>query len=191
MLSAIRSKTTGWIAKILFLLLILAFGVWGIGDIFRGDQAQKPVVQVGDVKYSQGEFQRDLKQQLDQFQRTQGIPLTAQQFAQFGGVARILAQAVNRSSLQVYAQQQGLGVSQATAISEIQANPQLQNEQKQFDRNRFVALLDQLNLSEGAYVDEIRSDLVNRGLYRAMLAGITVPDKLTNEVYLHDQEQRT
>jgi peptidyl-prolyl cis-trans isomerase D len=84
-----------------------------------------------------------------------------------------------------------MGVSQATAVSEIQANPQFQNEQKQFDRNRFTAALDQANMSEAGYVDEIRTDLINRGLYRAMLTGITIPQKMQTEVYLHDQEQRT
>src|ERR1051326_1425043 len=112
MLSAIRSRATGWIAKILFGLLIVAFAVWGIGDIFRGDQAQKPVVQVGDVKYSQAEFQRDLKQQLDRFSQQQGFQITAQQFAQFGGIAQIVAQAVNRNTLKVFAEDQGIGVSQ-------------------------------------------------------------------------------
>jgi len=192
MLSAIRSKTTGWIAKILFLLLIVAFGVWGIGDIFRGDRAQKPVVQVGDVKYSQAEFQRDLKQQLDRFSQQQGFQITAQQFAQFGGISQIVAQAVNRSTLKVFAQDQGMGVSQATAIAEIQANPQFQSETtKQFDRNRFEAALQQTNMSEAGYVGEVASDLVNRGLYRALLGGIVVPQKLAGEVYLHDQESRT
>ena len=191
MLSAIRSKTTGWIAKILFGLLIVAFAVWGIGDIFRGDQAQKPVIQVGDVKYSQAEFQRDLKQQLDRFSQQQGFQITAQQFAQFGGVTQIIAQAVNRSTLKVFAEKQGMGVSQATAVAEIQANPQFQDAQKQFDRNRFVAALDQANMSEAGYVQEVQTDLVNRGLYRAMLTGIVVPEKLATEVYLHDQEQRT
>ncbi len=191
MLSAIRSKTTGWIAKILFVVLIVAFGVWGIGDIFRGDQTQKPVIQVGDVKYTQAEFQHDLKLQLDQFQRAQGIQLTAQQFAQFGGVSRIIDQAVERSALKVFAEQQGIGVSQATAVTEIQADPQFQNEQHQFDRNRFLAALDQVNMSEGGYVEEVRNDLVNRGLFRALLTGVTAPKKMATEVYLYDQEQRT
>ena len=35
MLQAIRSRATSWVVKILFLLLILSFGIWGIGDIFR------------------------------------------------------------------------------------------------------------------------------------------------------------
>jgi peptidyl-prolyl cis-trans isomerase D len=192
MLSAIRSRATGWIAKILFGLLIVAFAVWGIGDIFRGDQQQKPVAQVGDIKYSQAEFQRDLKQQLDRFSQAQGFQITAQQFAQFGGVAQIVAQAVNRSTLKVFAEQQGIGVSQATAVAEIQANPQFENETtKQFDRNRFTAALDQANMSEGAFVDEVRADLANRGIYRAMLGGIVVPKSMATEVYLHDEEQRT
>ena len=50
MLSAIRAHTTGWIAKILFVTLIVAFGVWGIGGIFRGQQQQEPVAQVGKVR---------------------------------------------------------------------------------------------------------------------------------------------
>ncbi len=191
MLSAIRHKTTGWIAKILFVVLIVAFGVWGIGDIFRGDQTEKPVAQVGDVKYSQAEFQRDLKQQLDRFSQAQGFQITAQQFAQFGGIAQIIAQAVNRSTLRVFTEQQGIAVSQATAVAEVQADPQFQDEQKQFDRNRFLAALDRINMSEGGYVDEVRADLMNRGLYRAILGGIVVPKQVATEVYLHDQEQRT
>ena len=35
MLQAIRSKAGSFVVKLLFALLILTFGVWGIGDIFR------------------------------------------------------------------------------------------------------------------------------------------------------------
>jgi peptidyl-prolyl cis-trans isomerase D len=191
MLTAIRSKTSSWIAKILFVLLIVAFGVWGIGDIFRGDKAQSPVAEIGDVQYSQAEFRRDLKLELERFSQSQGVQLTAQQFAQFGGVAQVIAQAVNRSLLKVFAARQDIGISQQTAVTEIQADPQFKNEQGQFDRDRFVAGLDRLNLSEAAYVEEIRTDLVNRSIYRAILTGIDVPKPLANEIYLYTQEQRT
>ncbi len=88
MLTSIRSKSTGLIAKILFGLLIAAFALWGIGDIFRNDPQQKPVATIGNIKYSQSEFRRDLKQGMDRFaQQMQGMQCTAQQFAQFGGVA--------------------------------------------------------------------------------------------------------
>ncbi len=35
MLQAIRSKAGSFVVKALFALLILTFGIWGIGDIFR------------------------------------------------------------------------------------------------------------------------------------------------------------
>jgi peptidyl-prolyl cis-trans isomerase D len=191
MLTSIRSKSTGLIAKILFGLLIVAFALWGIGDIFRNDPAQKPVATIGSIKYSQNEFRRDLKQAMDRFgQQMQGMQFTAAQFAQFGGVAQVVSQALNRNSLKVFAQDHGLGVSQATAVAEIQADPQFQNTARQFDRNRFVLALDQLGLSEGGYVNEVQSDLVNQALYRAVLSGITVPKPFADQLYLFQAEER-
>lgn len=191
MLTSIRSKSTSLVAKILFGLLILAFALWGIGDIFRGDQTQKPVATIGSIKYSQAEFRRDLKQAMDRFgQQMQGMQFTAAQFAQFGGVAQVIAQAINRNSLKVYAQEHGLGVSQATAVAEIQADPQFQNTARQFDRNRFMLALDQLGMSESGYVNEVQGDLVNQALYRAILSGITVPKPFAEQLYLHQAEER-
>jgi peptidyl-prolyl cis-trans isomerase D len=192
MLTSIRSKSTSFVAKILFGLLIVAFALWGIGDIFRNDPQQKPVATIGNIKYSQNEFRRDLKQGMDRFaQQMQGMQFTAQQFAQFGGVAQVVAQAINRNSLKVYSQEHGLGVSQATAVAEIQADPQFQNTQRQFDRNRFDLTLDRMGLSEAGYVAEVQSDLINQALYRAVLSGISVPKPLADEVYLHQAEERT
>jgi peptidyl-prolyl cis-trans isomerase D len=192
MLTSIRNKSTSLVAKILFGLLIVAFALWGIGDIFSHDQAQKPVATIGNIKYSQNEFRRDLKQAMDRFAaQMQGMQFTAQQFAQFGGVAQVVAQAINRNSLKVYARDHGLGVSQATAVAEIQADPQFQNEQRQFDRNRFVLVLDRLGMSEGGYVSEVQNDLVNQALYRAVLSGIAVPGPMADEIYLNQAEERT
>ena len=35
MLQFIRNFAGSWVVKILFVLLILSFGIWGIGDVFR------------------------------------------------------------------------------------------------------------------------------------------------------------
>jgi peptidyl-prolyl cis-trans isomerase D len=192
MLTSIRSKSTGLVAKILFGLLIVAFALWGIGDIFSHDQAAKPVATIGSIKYSQNEFRRDLKQAMDRFAaQMQGVNFTAQQFAQFGGVAQVVAQAINRNSLKVYALEHGLGVSQATAVAEIQSDPQFQNEQRQFDRNRFLVGLDRLGLSEVGYVSEVQTDLVNQALYRATFSGIAVPQPIAEEIYLSQAEERS
>ena len=90
MLTSIRSKTSSMVVKILFVVLIAAFALWGIGDIFRGDQTQKSVAEIGDVQYTQAEFREDLKNAINQFSQSQGFQITAQQFAQLGGVNQVL-----------------------------------------------------------------------------------------------------
>jgi peptidyl-prolyl cis-trans isomerase D len=191
MLATIRSKTTGLVAKILFGALILAFALWGIGDIFRGDKAAKPVAQVGDLQYSQNEFRRDLKQALDNFTRTQHFQITAQQFAQFGGLNQVLGGAQQRLMWQVFADRQGLGVSQEAAVAEIQADPEFQDSQRKFDRNRFLVALDQASLSEAGYVERIRQMLVFQAIQNAMFGGIAVPAGMAKDVYLYAEEQRS
>ncbi|HSK39177.1 MAG TPA: SurA N-terminal domain-containing protein, partial [Arenibaculum sp.] len=51
MLQALRSKVGSWVVKILFVLLIASFGVWGVGDVFRG-QVSTTVAEVGDAEIS-------------------------------------------------------------------------------------------------------------------------------------------
>ena len=48
MLQFIRSQVTSIFVKILFVLLIVSFAIWGIGDVFFGSPAGKVAVQVGD-----------------------------------------------------------------------------------------------------------------------------------------------
>jgi peptidyl-prolyl cis-trans isomerase D len=36
MLDALRRGATGWVAKILFALLVLSFAIWGVADVFTG-----------------------------------------------------------------------------------------------------------------------------------------------------------
>ena len=50
MLNFIRSHAASWVVKVLFVMLILSFAAWGIGDIFRLQHQAGPVITVGDVK---------------------------------------------------------------------------------------------------------------------------------------------
>ena len=56
MLQAIRSKAGSFVVKLLFVLLILTFGIWGIGDIFRTASSDTSVATVEALflKLSQG-----------------------------------------------------------------------------------------------------------------------------------------
>ena len=65
MLQSIRSRASSWVIKILFLVLILAFGVWGIEDIFRGPGQRSTVATVGSTSISVAELNSEFRRQVD------------------------------------------------------------------------------------------------------------------------------
>ena len=55
MLDTLRRAAQSWLAKLLLIVLVLSFGVWGIsGTMFQG--AGNSIVTVGDTRVTQNEF---------------------------------------------------------------------------------------------------------------------------------------
>ncbi len=189
MLSTIRGKAKSWIVKILFVFLILAFAAWGIGDIFANRTVGKPVLKVGAMQYSRQEFARDLQERLKQF-RQQGLSINAQQFAALGGIEQILSTATNRLLLEQYSDELGLTVPQNVAIAEIQSNPAFQGAGGKFDRDRFLAVLQQNGLSEGGFVAMVQEDLRRQQLIGPSFATVVAPKALVDTIFAYEGETR-
>ena len=49
MLQTMRNLTQSWVFKGLMLILVISFGIWGIGDIFRGNPMQRIVAKSGKI----------------------------------------------------------------------------------------------------------------------------------------------
>ncbi|WP_119303347.1 peptidylprolyl isomerase [Dongia deserti] len=190
MLTSIRGKAKSWIFKILFGILIIAFAAWGIGDIFARRDLSKPVLQVGDLAYTQQEFDRDLRRRLQQF-RQQGLDINVQQFAALGGVDQILSQQTSQMLLRQYADRLGLTIPQAVAIGDIQNNPAFRNAAGQFDRDRFLALLSQSGLSEAGYVQMRRDEMRLQQLTGPAFGALSTPPVLSDRVFAYLNEERT
>ena len=190
MLTSIRGKAKSWIVKVLFGFLILAFAAWGIGDIFANRGLTKPVLRVGDLTYSQQDFDRDLRRKLQQFQQ-QGLDINAQQFAALGGVDQILTQQTSQMLLRHYADRLNLTIPQAVTIADIQSNPSFRNAAGQFDREQFLALLGQNGLSEAGYV-QLRSDEMRlQQLTGPTFAAVSAPPVLNDRIYAYLNETRS
>jgi peptidyl-prolyl cis-trans isomerase D len=190
MLTTIRGKAKSWIVKVLFGFLIIAFAAWGIGDIFAQRDLSRPVLEVGDLTYTQQEFDRDLQRRLQQF-RQQGLDINAQQLAALGGVDQILSRQTSEMLLRQYADQLNLTVPQAMAIADIQSNPAFRNAAGQFDRNQFLGVLSQNGLSEGAYVQARQDEMRMQQLIDPAFGALTTPPVLTDRIYAYLNEKRT
>ena len=97
MLQAIRSRAGSFVVKVLFALLILTFGIWGIGDIFRTRGTDTVVATVGDQSIRAEELQTALRRALEQLSARFGSAIDLQQAKQLGLVDQTLAQLIDRS----------------------------------------------------------------------------------------------
>ena len=193
MLSSIRKHSRSWVVKALFALLIAAFAGWGIGaDMFSGARTAQPILKIGkNFEYTAVDFDRELKLSLQRLSQIQGVQVTPEMFAAFGGAQRLVDQAESKGLLQAYGEELGIDVPQQAAIQVIEADPDFANQTGQFDRQRFEYVLRQLGQSEAQYVETIRGQLRANQILVALMGGVQAPEPLVRAVYLYTQEQRS
>jgi peptidyl-prolyl cis-trans isomerase D len=95
MLQFIRSKAGSLIVKILFAVLIFAFGAWGIGDIFRQrTAAETTVATVGGIKIQADELQNAVRQEVERLRPMFGGNFDLEQAKAFGITNTVLERLV-------------------------------------------------------------------------------------------------
>lgn len=189
MLQALRSTVGSWVVKILFVLLILSFAVWGIGDIFRG-RTDTTVAEVGDVKISTQELDNAFRQELNRLRQMLGGQIDAEQARQLGLVDQTLEQLVQRTLLSQAADEAGLRVSDQLVLSELREEPAFRNQLGQFDPDQFRRILAANQLTEEGYVQILRSEIKRTQLVGAVAAGAQAPAPLVEDLFRRQAERR-
>ena len=191
MLQAIRSRAGSYVVKVLFALLILTFGIWGIGDIFRSRGTDTAVATVGDQSIRAEELQTALRRALEQLSARFGSTIDAQQAKQLGLVDQTLAQLIDRSLIDQEAAHLGLDVSEDLIRSVITANPSFRGSDGRFDRGLFGSVLAANNLTEDQYVALLRHDIPRNDLLHAVTAGAAAAQPVVDLLYRYRNEKRT
>lgn len=190
MLQAIRSTVGSWVVKILFVLLILSFGVWGIGDMFRGGGASNTVAEVGPVEVGRGELDQEFRRQMERLRPLFGGALTADQARQFGLVDQSLNSIVQRTLFDLAARDAGVAVNDAVVRHRIGEEPAFRNAQGKFDPNQFQTVLRNNNLTESMYVASLRHEIARTLVAGAVAAGAKPPQPLVEALYRQRGERR-
>src|SRR5579883_2169632 len=190
MLQVIRSKASSIVVKILFGLLVISFGIWGIGDIFRNRGVDTTVATVGDRKIDTQELSQEVRQDAERLRGMfRGATLSTEQLKQFGIVDTALQRLINRNLIDLEIKHLGLAVGDEAVRQAILANPAFRNQQGVFDRGIYQAVLANQHLSERQYEALLRTDMVRTQLNQALIAGITPPPELVDQLY-HMREER-
>ena len=188
MLDALRRGAQTPVAKLLFGILCVSFGIWGVADVFRG-WGQGSVAKVGGTEITAEEFRRSYQDELDRISRQTKQRLSAEQGHTFGLDRQVLAQMIAGAAIEAHANQLGLAISDKTLAQGIQSDPNFQTDGK-FNRQGFEGLLQQIGLTEQGFLNLRRKDELRGAIVGAFIKGQTVPKPLLDLMHAYNQEKR-
>ena len=189
MLNVLRQQAASWVVKVLLLLLVVSFGIWGIGDVFFRGSHNPSVASVGGAPIPASELADNFSRALSNLQRRVGGTIDRQQAIQLGLMQQTLQDLIARRLIDLRAHDMGLTVADDTLREMITANPMFQTAGK-FDRDRFEQLLHANGLTEQGYLASLRQDAVTSTLTGSLAGPVTVPATLVDALYRYRNEQR-
>ncbi|MBN9279034.1 MAG: SurA N-terminal domain-containing protein [Hyphomicrobium sp.] len=190
MLQSLRRGVKGIFVQALIGLLVIAFAVWGIADVFQG-RGQTSLARIGTTEISQDQFQQALQLEISGLSRQFGRRLTVEQARQFGIDQRVLSRLIGTAAIDTHAKELGLYLSDAAIAEAIRNDPTFQGVGGQFDRNFFTEILRQNGLSEQRYFAERRAEEVREQLTETLAGGNVPPDYLLQVLHRYQGETRT
>ncbi|MGQ2902528.1 MAG: SurA N-terminal domain-containing protein [Neoaquamicrobium sediminum] len=190
MLNSLRNAARSWIAKLLLVMLVLSFAVWGIsGQIFGGLGSN--VLTAGDTRVSILEYRLAYDRQLSLLSQQFGVPVTREQAQQFGVDNRVLSQLAAGAVLDEQAREMRLGLSRDRLAAMTAEDPAFQGADGRFDRNQFDFVLRQIGMRPEDYLKNREQAAVRQQIIEAVSDGMTAPDAFLRAVSLYQGEDRT
>ncbi|MEE8438166.1 MAG: SurA N-terminal domain-containing protein, partial [Micropepsaceae bacterium] len=133
--------------------LVLAFGLWGVGDIFRG-AISDAVAEVGDTEITGVQLSRELQARMRAMGQQMNTNFTMEQARQFGMDEIVLQELLSSAALKEVADDLGLTASNDMVLEAIQAQPTFQG----LNGLQIIQTLNSSGYTEQAYVEIVRSD---------------------------------
>ncbi|MFC5385965.1 SurA N-terminal domain-containing protein [Aquamicrobium segne] len=192
MLDSLRKAAGTWVAKILLLILVLSFAVWGIsGQVSGVLGGHETVVRVGGTSVSVNEYRLAHDRQTNALSQQFGQRLTQEQINMLGLNQQVLAQLVSGALLDEQARKMGLGISQDRLAALTHEDPAFQGANGQFDRRMFDYVLQQVGMHPEDYLHNRAQVARRQQIIEAATDGIKAPDAFLKAFALYQGEDRT
>lgn len=190
MLDALRRGASKGPAKVLFILLIFSFGIWGIGDVVRGVGGNPPAITVGDVEVMPQTVQSAFQREVERLRGILGPDITAERARDLGVLDQVIAQLARQAVIDAAAADLGVQPAAEDLRQRITTIPAFQNGQGHFDRAVFRRVLAQNNLTEEQFLRGLSQDLTREVLLGAASAGALAPTSLVVPLFERVAEER-
>jgi peptidyl-prolyl cis-trans isomerase D len=189
MLDSMRRGVSNLFTKALLALLVVAFAIWGIGDVIRR-QTQGALATVGKTEITSEEFRQAYQDEIQSISRRLGRRLTAEQAKILGVESRALARLIGFAALDLHAKSLGLAVSDTIVANIVRGDPAFQAA-GQFSAPQFRQLISQYGYtSEQQYLQARRRDIMREQLTETLAANIVPQAALIEALHRYREETR-
>ena len=191
MLTALRRLASTWVAKALFVLLVVSFGIWGIGDTVRNLGRDTALARVNGQPIEMEEAQAALRREMQRLSRTVGS-----RFENDPRVRRAMAeQAVDGLVLDRVLRDEtarlGVAVPDAVVREFVFSLPGFRGPAGGgFSRAAFESFLRENGLTERDFLSLARADIARQQVSTAVRAGAAAPSVLARRLLQWRDQQR-
>jgi len=190
MAESIGGKIRNVMVAILIGLLVVAFAVWGVNDVFT-QRAGNSVLTVGDAKVTSQEFEDAFERELQTINRDQGSSITNQQAYARGMHNQVLQRLLTDTVIGIDADQLGVGVNRRVARNIVKDIPSFQNELTgEFSEEKLNNRLAQNRITRRQFEDDIFRSLRRQQTVPAIIGGLEAPSDFATQRYNFITEQR-
>jgi peptidyl-prolyl cis-trans isomerase D len=191
MLESIRAHLRGWPVRILMAVLVVAFAIWGIGDVFRGGIGGDVVAEVGGVEITGTELRREFEQNYRNLQQRGATGIDRQQAIQLGLMQQSLQGLIADRLVMAHAHDLGVTIADSTLAERVREDPSFQNAAGAFDRERVALIARSMGLSEDMLLEDVRADMLRNEMLRAVTQPVQAPETTARQIWLRDNETRS
>lgn len=189
MLETLRKSTGSLVVKILFGILILSFGVWGIGDMVRGGAGAQPAITVGEVEIGPLYVRQEFQRQVERLRQLFGPDMTSDTARQMGVLDDTISQVVSSATLDMAARDMGIVVTE-DALRRAVLQEQAFQVGGTFSRDQFLRVLAANNMTEDRYIASLRDELRRSRLIQPVAVNGAAPQPLAEALFRYRNEGR-
>lgn len=193
MISMFRRSLDHWVVRGLFLVMVVAFVIWGVGDVLRQIFFNSPTwvakvdgQTIGGQQF-QSEFQRAMVQATQRL--PQGQEPTAKMRAQIGEI--VLQRMITEAALQHDLDRLHVVTPDAAIRSVVFALPQFHDSSGKFSRQVMASLLANNGLTQDQFLENVRQKLSQQQLLQAVAVGAHASKTETNTLFEAEYEKRS
>ena len=189
MLDLLRKNATGPLGIALIILLVFAFSIWGVGDIFRGYNANI-LAQIGNRELNSQSYLFNFNREVSRISNQLERIITTEEAINSGLHYQILDRSLVELSANAASDQIGLTASDDAIKKRILSTNAFKNAFNQFDRNIFEQIIRQNGLTEDSFLVLERDSHVLSQLSKSIFKDINPPKALNDLLFKYQFERR-